>query len=142
MTTTMASPTPRTSAQGLTTTRTSTTTASPMTKTVDALALSAGHSFIVFLGAGFFPINVLYAIRNVPEVVNIYCATANPVEVIVAETDRAGAGDYGQLLAAEPDLPIIRANLNADSVQIITSHRIGTRPADLLTALAELPKRR
>jgi adenosine/AMP kinase len=56
----------------------------------NALALSAGHSFIVILGAGFFPINVLHAIKNVPEVVNIYCATANPVEVILAETDWAG----------------------------------------------------
>jgi len=52
----------------------------------NALALSAGHAFIVFLGAGFFPINVLHAIKNVPEVVNIYCATANSVEVIIAET--------------------------------------------------------
>src|SRR5512140_917181 len=40
----------------------------------NALALSAGHSFIVFLGSGFFPINILHAIKNVPEVVNIYCA--------------------------------------------------------------------
>ncbi len=62
--------------------------------TKNALALSAGHSFIVFLGAGFFPINVLYAIKNVPEVVNIYCATANPVEVIVAETEQ-GRGILG-----------------------------------------------
>ncbi len=64
-----------------------------------------------------------------------------PDAVIVAETDRAGAVDYGQLLKDDLDLPIIRANLNLDSVQVITSHRIGTRPADLLTALAELPKR-
>jgi DNA-binding NarL/FixJ family response regulator len=62
--------------------------------------------------------------------------------VIVAETDRAGAADYSQLLKDDLDLPIIRANLNMDSVQVITSHRIGTRPADLLTAIAELPKRR
>lgn len=60
----------------------------------NALALSAGHSFIVFLGAGFFPINVLGAIKNVPEVVNIYCATANSVEVIVAETEQ-GRGILG-----------------------------------------------
>lgn len=60
----------------------------------NALALSAGHAFIVFLGAGFFPINVLHAIRNVPEVVNIYCATANPVEVILAETEQ-GRGILG-----------------------------------------------
>ncbi len=60
----------------------------------NALALSAGHCFILFLGAGFFPINVLYAIKNVPEVVNIYCATANPVEVILAETEQ-GRGILG-----------------------------------------------
>ena len=60
----------------------------------NALALSAGHSFIAFLGAGFFPINVLSAIKNVPEVVNIYCATANPVEVVIAETEQ-GRGILG-----------------------------------------------
>src|SRR5512135_2921898 len=60
----------------------------------NALALSAGHSFIVFLGAGFFPINVLHAIKNVPEVVNLYCANANPVEVILAETEQ-GRGILG-----------------------------------------------
>jgi adenosine/AMP kinase len=60
----------------------------------NALSLSAGHCFILFLGAGFFPINVLYAIKNVPEVVNIYCATANQVEVILAETEQ-GRGILG-----------------------------------------------
>jgi uncharacterized protein len=60
----------------------------------NALALSAGHSFIIILGAGFFPINVLHAIKGVPEVVNIYCATANPVEVIIAESDQ-GRGILG-----------------------------------------------
>ena len=52
----------------------------------NALALSAGHSFILFLGEGYFPINVLNAVKNVPEVCRIFCATANPVEVIIAET--------------------------------------------------------
>jgi adenosine/AMP kinase len=60
----------------------------------NALALSAGHAFIVFLGAGFFPINVLHAIKNVPEVVNIYCASANPVQVIIAEAEQ-GRGILG-----------------------------------------------
>ncbi len=60
----------------------------------NAFALSAGHSFIVFLGAGFFPINVLHAIKNVPEVANIFCATANPVQVILAETEQ-GRGILG-----------------------------------------------
>lgn len=53
----------------------------------NALAISAGHSFILFLGEGFYPINVLNAIKMVPEVCRIFCATANPAEVIIAETD-------------------------------------------------------
>jgi uncharacterized protein len=52
----------------------------------NASAIGAGHSFIIFLGEGFFPVNVLNAIKNVPEVCHIFCATANPVEVVVAET--------------------------------------------------------
>ncbi|MCC7452211.1 MAG: adenosine-specific kinase [Anaerolineae bacterium] len=60
----------------------------------NALRLSAGHSFIVFLGEGFFPINVLNAIKNVPEVARIFCATANPTQVIIAETEQ-GRGIMG-----------------------------------------------
>jgi adenosine/AMP kinase len=60
----------------------------------NALALSAGHSFIIFLGAGFYPVNVLNAIKQVPEVARIFCATANPVEVIIAETGQ-GRGILG-----------------------------------------------
>jgi adenosine/AMP kinase len=60
----------------------------------NAVALSAGHTFILFLGEGYFPINVLGAVRNVPEVVCIFCATANPTEVILAETDQ-GRGVLG-----------------------------------------------
>ncbi len=59
----------------------------------NALALSAGHAFIIFLGNAF-PINVLNAVKNVPEVCRIFCATANPVEVIVAETEQ-GRGLLG-----------------------------------------------
>jgi adenosine/AMP kinase len=59
----------------------------------NALALSAGHSFIVFM-KDLFPVNVLSAIRNVPEVCRIFCATANPVEVVIAETDQ-GRGILG-----------------------------------------------
>ena len=59
----------------------------------NALALSAGHCFIVFLGNAF-PINVLNALKAVPEVCRIFCATANPVEVILAETDQ-GRGILG-----------------------------------------------
>jgi hypothetical protein len=60
----------------------------------NALALSAGHSFIIFLDEGFYPINVLNAIKMVPEVVRLFCATANPVEVILAETEQ-GRGILG-----------------------------------------------
>lgn len=59
----------------------------------NALALSAGHSFIILL-KDCYPINVLNVIKNVPEVCTIYCATANPVEVIIAETAQ-GRGILG-----------------------------------------------
>jgi len=59
----------------------------------NAYALSAGHSFIVFM-KDMFPVNVLNAIKNVPEVCRIFCATANPVEVIIAETE-LGRGILG-----------------------------------------------
>lgn len=51
----------------------------------NALRLAAGHVFLIFLGNAF-PINVLNAVKNVPEVARIYCATANSVEVVLAET--------------------------------------------------------
>lgn len=60
----------------------------------NALKIGAGHSFIVFLGEGFYPINVLNAVKNVPEVARIFCATANPVEVLVAQTEQ-GRGILG-----------------------------------------------
>jgi uncharacterized protein len=57
----------------------------------NAVALGAGHCFIVFLGEGFYPINVLNAIKAVPEVCRIFCATANPTEVVLAETEQGRA---------------------------------------------------
>jgi hypothetical protein len=60
----------------------------------NALALAAGHSFILFLGDGFYPVNVLKTVQAVPEVCRIFCATANPTEVIVAETAQ-GRGILG-----------------------------------------------
>ena len=60
----------------------------------NALAIGAGHSFILFLGEGFFPINVLNALKLVPEVCGIYCATANPTQVVVVETSQ-GRGVLG-----------------------------------------------
>ena len=59
----------------------------------NAFALSAGHSFIIFM-KDMYPVNVLNAIKNVPEVCRIFCATANPVEVIIAETEQ-GRGILG-----------------------------------------------
>jgi adenosine/AMP kinase len=59
----------------------------------NALNLSCGHAFILFIDAGF-PVNVLNTIKNVPEVVRIFCATANDVEVIIAETEQ-GRGVLG-----------------------------------------------
>jgi len=59
----------------------------------NALKIGAGHSFIIFLEDGF-PINILNTIKNVPEVCRVFCATANPVEVIVAETE-GGRGILG-----------------------------------------------
>ncbi len=59
----------------------------------NARSLSAGHSFIVFM-KDIFPVNVLNAIKNVPEVCRIFCATANPVEVIIAESEQ-GRGILG-----------------------------------------------
>ncbi len=60
----------------------------------NTLAIGAGHSFILFLGEGYFPINVLNTIKMIPEVCRIFCATANPVEVLVAETEQ-GRGILG-----------------------------------------------
>lgn len=69
--------------------------------TKNALAIGAGHSFIVFLGEGFYPINVLNAIKNVPEVVRIFCATANPTQVLVAESEQ-GRGILGVIDGFSP----------------------------------------
>lgn len=60
----------------------------------NALALSAGHCFILFLGEGYYPINILNALKQVPEVAHIFCATANPTQVIMAETEQ-GRGILG-----------------------------------------------
>jgi adenosine/AMP kinase len=57
----------------------------------NAMAIAAGHSFIIFLAEGFFPINVLNAVKMVPEVCRVFCATANPTQVVVAETEQGRA---------------------------------------------------
>ena len=56
----------------------------------NAMALSAGHTFVIFLDKGF-PVNILNAVKNVSEVCRVHCATANPTEVILAETDQGRA---------------------------------------------------
>jgi len=60
----------------------------------NALAIAAGHSFIVFLAEGFYPVNVLNAVKMVPEVCRVFCATANLTQVLVAETSQ-GRGIVG-----------------------------------------------
>ncbi len=66
----------------------------------NAQAIGAGHSFIIFLG-NVFPINVLNAVQSVPEVCRVYCATANPVEVLLAETAQ-GRGIIGVIDGGSP----------------------------------------
>jgi adenosine/AMP kinase len=68
----------------------------------NASAIAAGHSFLLFLAEGFFPINVLNALKMVPEVCRIFCATANPTQVVVAETDQ-GRGVLGVVDGFPPE---------------------------------------
>jgi len=66
----------------------------------NALEIGAGHSFIIFL-RNSFPINVLNAIKNTSEVCQVFCASANPVEVIVAQSD-SGRGILGVIDGFSP----------------------------------------
>ena len=68
--------------------------------THNALLVGAGHSFIVFMKNGF-PLNVLNAVKQVPEVCHVFCATANPVSVVVAETT-GGRGVLGVIDGGTP----------------------------------------
>ena len=63
-------------------------------------AVGAGHAFLIFLGNAF-PVNVLNAIKSVPEVCRVYCASANPVQVVVAETEQ-GRGILGVIDGQAP----------------------------------------
>jgi uncharacterized protein len=67
----------------------------------NALAIGAGHVFVLFLAPGFYPINILNSLKMVPEVARIFCATANPTQVIVAETEQ-GRGVLGVIDGASP----------------------------------------
>lgn len=66
----------------------------------NAQAVGAGHTFIVVMRDAY-PINVLTRLKDVPEVCNIFCATANPVEVVVAETEQ-GRGVLGVIDGSSP----------------------------------------
>lgn len=66
----------------------------------NAINIGAGHTFIIFI-RNAFPINVLNKIKQVQEVCNIYCATANPVEIIIAETPN-GRGCLGVIDGSKP----------------------------------------
>jgi len=68
--------------------------------TKNAKKIGCGHSFIIFM-KGAYPVNVLNAIKSVPEVCGIYAATANPLQVIVAETDK-GRGILGVIDGGTP----------------------------------------
>lgn len=68
--------------------------------TRNAQALAAGHVFVVSMSDGY-PINVLSRIRDIPEICSIFCATANPLEVIVAETEQ-GRGVLGVIDGSSP----------------------------------------
>jgi uncharacterized protein len=67
----------------------------------NALAVGAGHCFFIFLGEGFYPINILNAVKAVPEVCGIFCATSNPTEVIVADNG-TGRGILGIIEGEQP----------------------------------------
>ena len=66
----------------------------------NAQALACGHTFVLILAAAY-PIHVLNTMRNVPEVCSIFCATANPVEIIIAVSDQ-GRGVMGVIDGASP----------------------------------------
>ncbi|CRZ13869.1 adenosine-specific kinase [Mycolicibacterium neworleansense] len=85
----------------------------------NALAIGAGHVFVIFLRDGF-PVNVLNPVKGVPEVCSIYCATANPVDVVVAVTP-LGRGIAGVIDGESP--------LGVESEDDVTARR------DLLRAI-------
>ncbi len=66
----------------------------------NALAIGAGHAFVILLEEGF-PVNVLNPVKAVPEVCTVFCATANPVDVLVAVTER-GRGIVGVIDGSPP----------------------------------------
>jgi adenosine/AMP kinase len=67
----------------------------------NAVQVGCGHTFFIFLDDGFYPINVLNAVKNIPEVCRIFCATANPTQVIVSD-DGQGRGIMGVIDGFKP----------------------------------------
>jgi adenosine/AMP kinase len=67
----------------------------------NALSIGAGHSFVIFLAEGFYPVNILNAVQAVPEVCGIFCATANRTDVIIAQTE-TGRGILGVIDGSSP----------------------------------------
>jgi uncharacterized protein len=67
----------------------------------NAQALAAGHTFVLIM-QNAYPINVLHVIRNVPEVCSIFCATANPAQIIIAESEQ-GRGVLGVIDGSSPN---------------------------------------
>ena len=86
----------------------------------NAVAIGAGHSFVVLLRDGF-PVNVLNPIKAVPEVCTVFCATANPVDVLVAVTER-GRGIVG-VVDGEPPVGVETETDRADRHALL--RRIG-----------------
>jgi adenosine/AMP kinase len=68
--------------------------------TTNALAIAAGHTFVILLEDGY-PVNVLNQVKQVPEVCSIFCATANPLQLVVAETE-LGRGVIGVIDGSRP----------------------------------------
>lgn len=71
----------------------------------NALAIGAGHSFIIFVEQ-CFPLHILHNIKRVPEVCNIFCATANPTKVVIAETDNGAAPGRGIIGVIDGHIPL------------------------------------
>lgn len=67
----------------------------------NAMNIGAGHSFLIFLAEGFYPINILNAVKNIPEVCGIFCATANDAKVLIGD-DGEGRGILGVIDGIKP----------------------------------------
>jgi uncharacterized protein len=71
----------------------------------NAMNISAGHSFIIFM-KNCFPLHVLHNVKNVPEVCNIFCATANPTKIMIAETTNGSEKGRGILGVIDGHVPV------------------------------------